>query len=340
MNLDWLFRFVNEFITRKWNNTMANILNPTGTKQSLKCIEIPLNKFTEEVVPHHQKIFEQYKATVQKLVLVNNGEQLKREVKDKKRLIKQLRDLMYELDTLRTQVEDADLDKFDTKTLSLRKIIISLITGYTGMYCSTCKLFNLIIAIYTDMQCILDLEKTVEKVSNSHRQDEETDKENCDPFEGTSQLQLEEDLESLKLKQRQEQLNKVDNLNKDVGELHEMYKHLNEMVDTQKENVEHSGRTVETAQQNVEIGTRDIIKAHRLRAVAYPVTGAFLGGIIGGPIGLVAGLKIGGVAALGCAIAGYTGGKYFKKWHEPESIQPEEKTKEETPSGATQKKDI
>lgn len=58
--------------------------------------------------------------------------QLKREIKEKKRTVKQLRDLMYELDTLRAQVEDEDLDKFDIKTLSLRKIILNLINGYTG----------------------------------------------------------------------------------------------------------------------------------------------------------------------------------------------------------------
>lgn len=39
---------------------------------------------------------------------------------------------MYELDTLRTQVDNEDLDKFDIKTLSLRKIILSLINGYSG----------------------------------------------------------------------------------------------------------------------------------------------------------------------------------------------------------------
>lgn len=57
---------------------------------------------------------------------------MQREVKDKRRTIKQLRDLMYELDTLRTQVGDEDLDKFDIKTVSLRKIILGLINGYLG----------------------------------------------------------------------------------------------------------------------------------------------------------------------------------------------------------------
>lgn len=39
---------------------------------------------------------------------------------------------MYELETLRTQVMDADLDRFDAKTVAVRKIIIHLIQGYTG----------------------------------------------------------------------------------------------------------------------------------------------------------------------------------------------------------------
>lgn len=66
------------------------------------------------------------------LISQNNVQLVHQEVKSKKRIVKQLKDLMYELDTLRAQVEDSDLDRFDTKTLSFRKIIITLISGYTG----------------------------------------------------------------------------------------------------------------------------------------------------------------------------------------------------------------
>ncbi|KAJ8924696.1 hypothetical protein NQ315_000847 [Exocentrus adspersus] len=296
---------------------MATAFTPGIQKQSLKYLEVPLNKFTDEVIPHHQKIYEQYKATVQKLVLGNNANQLKREVKDKKRTIKQLRDLMYELDTLRAQVEDEDLDKFDIKTLSLRKIILTLVNGYT------------------------ELEKAAEKVTATQNSTEDIEKENCNPFHGASQIQIHENIDDLRLKERQDQLNKVENINKDVEELHALYKDLNEMVETQGEDVNHVEETVESAHQNIESGAKDIMKAHKIKAVAYPVTGAFLGGIIGGPIGLVAGLKVGGIAALGCAIAGYTGGKYFKKMHDPETIPADtlETTEQET-SNTSQKKDI
>ncbi|XP_023024308.1 syntaxin 17 isoform X2 [Leptinotarsa decemlineata] len=220
---------------------MASVLNPSITKQPLKMIEVPLSKFSEEVIPHHQKVFDQYKAMIHKKISVNDTGQLKKEVKDRKRTIKQLRDLMYELDTLRTQVEDEDLDKFDLKTLSLRKILINLINGYTG------------------------LEKSVDKILNDSNITEEIQKENCDPFEGTSQIQIQGSLEEIRLKQRQDQLNEVENIHKDVEDLHEMYQSLNEIVGTQAELVENVEKNVESTQQNVESGVQSLVKAHNYR---------------------------------------------------------------------------
>nr|CAH7728652.1 unnamed protein product [Callosobruchus chinensis] len=218
---------------------MANLIPSNGSKQPLKVLEVPLNKFSDEVVPHHQNVFEQYKAGIQKLVAINNTEQLKKEIKEKKRTVKQLRDLMYELDTLRTQVEDEDLDRFDIKTLSLRKIIINLINGYT------------------------ELEKSAEKLIQATEAKLASEKENCNPFEGASQLQLQENLNDLKLKQHREQLSRVENINKDVEDLHEMYKDLHGMVETQATHVDHVEESVESTQKNVEGGMRELVKAHK-----------------------------------------------------------------------------
>lgn len=68
---------------------------------------------------------------------LNNTTQLVKEIKDKKRAVRQLRDLLYELDTLRTQVEDNDLDPFDTKTMPLRSSILKLTKAYQGTEYST-----------------------------------------------------------------------------------------------------------------------------------------------------------------------------------------------------------
>lgn len=44
----------------------------------------------------------------------------------------QLKSLLYELDTLRAQVNDDELDKFDVLTVALRKTILNIINQYKG----------------------------------------------------------------------------------------------------------------------------------------------------------------------------------------------------------------
>jgi len=54
-------------------------------------------------------------------------------------------------------------------------------------------------------------------------------------------------------------------------------------------------------------------QATKIKAVTFPLIGAAVGGICGGPIGLAVGLKAGAAVALGGGIVGFLGGKYFKK---------------------------
>lgn len=45
--------------------------NTTGkATKSLKIIEVPLNKFSEEVIPHHQKMLLQHKQVIQKVAII------------------------------------------------------------------------------------------------------------------------------------------------------------------------------------------------------------------------------------------------------------------------------
>lgn len=69
------------------------------------------------------------------------------------------------------------------------------------------------------------------------------------------------------------------------------------MVDNMEDNIEET-------QINVKEGAKYLQKASAYKVAAYPLAGAMLGTCIGGPIGLLAGLKIGGLAAVGCGLLG------------------------------------
>ena len=51
------------------------------------------------------------------------------------------------------------------------------------------------------------------------------------------------------------------------------------------------------------------LQAAKYKGSLLPVLGAVIGGSLGGPVGIIAGLKIGGVAALGGGLMG----KFIKK---------------------------
>lgn len=73
---------------------------------------------------------------------------------------------------------------------------------------------------------------------------------------------------------------------------------------------------VETALVHVEEGQTHLAKAAKLKTALYPITGALIGTCIGGPVGLLAGLKIGSLAAIGGTVLGFAGGKGLKEWQE------------------------
>ncbi|XP_017774784.1 PREDICTED: syntaxin-17 [Nicrophorus vespilloides] len=278
-------------------------------KQPFKVIEIPLNKFNEEAVPHHQYLFEEHQKTIQKLISGNKTEQLVKEIRDKKKIVRQLKDLQYELDTLRAQVQNIDLGKFDEKTVQSLKLIARFLKEYSA------------------------LEKQVTHLIEAQNEVNENI-ENENPFQAAGQLQIHANIEDLRLQDKIDTMVKVEALEVDVQDLQGMYVNLNQMVGEQAETVDVIESNVEGTQESVNQGLKSLMKASKLKTAAYPMTGALLGTLLGGPLGLVAGFKVGGIAAVGCGVAGYAGGKFFKKCNDtedtttpveiPETNKPEE----------------
>lgn len=87
--------------------------------------------------------------------------------------------------------------------------------------------------------------------------------ENTDPFEGVQQIQIQENLDDLKLKEHETRLKSVKAIEEDVEGIHGIYSQLHQMVGEQAEHVENVENNVEVTEQNVKSGLKQIIKAHK-----------------------------------------------------------------------------
>lgn len=126
--------------------------------------------------------------------------------------------------------------------------------------------------------------------------------------------QIEADFEAQEhqLEQRRACLQELENLQHEIYDLNGMFHNMSELVQVQAESVEAIADNAEEALEQVQQGELNLRRALTYKKAMYPVVGAVLGTCLGGPIGLVAGLKAGGLAAVGCGILGFTGGSVLK----------------------------
>uniref|UniRef100_A0A7M4F4A3 Syntaxin-17 n=1 Tax=Crocodylus porosus TaxID=8502 RepID=A0A7M4F4A3_CROPO len=103
-------------------------------------------------------------------------------------------------------------------------------------------------------------------------------------------------------------------LEEDLIELNQLVTDFSLLVHSQQEKIDRIEDHVNNAAVNVEEGTKNLGKAAKYKLAALPVAGALIGGVVGGPIGLLAGFKVAGIAAaLGGGILGFTGGKLIQR---------------------------
>lgn len=103
-------------------------------------------------------------------------------------------------------------------------------------------------------------------------------------------------------------------LEADLIELSQLVTEFSLLVNSQQEKIDSIEDHVNSAAVNVEEGTKNLGKAAKYKLAALPVAGALIGGVVGGPIGLLAGFKVAGIAAaLGGGVLGFTGGKLIQR---------------------------
>ena len=125
--------------------------------------------------------------------------------------------------------------------------------------------------------------------------------------------------ENVRLKDNKDRLEKVESINRDLVELHEIATSMSALVNEQGEVVDNIEANITDAEEKVTEGTKSLIKASGYAGAMGPITCAAIGGAVLGPVGAVVGLKIGLASAFGGSIISYCGAKFVQNKNLDES---------------------
>lgn len=82
-------------------------------KLPLKRVELSAKKFNEVAVPYNLGLLKNHRSQIEKSLALGDWSKVKQEEINASRIVKQMKNLMLEMDVLRDKVRDDDLDKFD-----------------------------------------------------------------------------------------------------------------------------------------------------------------------------------------------------------------------------------
>lgn len=101
-----------------------------SNKIPIKLAEVSIQKFNESGIPHHLSLLQNHKSNIEKCLALGDFDKIKKEEINATRVIKQLKNLLVEMDGLRSKVRTEDIAKFDAKTLDSRKKALAEINSY------------------------------------------------------------------------------------------------------------------------------------------------------------------------------------------------------------------
>jgi syntaxin 17 len=86
--------------------------------------------------------------------------------------------------------------------------------------------------------------------------------------------------------------NKFEQLEKDLNDITALFREVNTMVSEHSQYIDSIENSLNTIKEDTKIATNDLTIAKTYKTT-LPIVGAVFGGIIGGPLGIVAGSKAG-----------------------------------------------
>lgn len=100
---------------------------------AIKQATLAIQKFNEIGIPHHLGLLKNHKSNIEKCLALSDWEKLKKEEINATRVVKQLKNLILEMDCLRSKIAEVELDQFDELTLPGRQKAKEAIREYLGI---------------------------------------------------------------------------------------------------------------------------------------------------------------------------------------------------------------
>jgi len=280
--------------------------NSEVIKHPLKRFEPTLRTSLRIVIPSNLDRLKKHKNNIEKYTYTKQWMELNKEQINATRTVQQLKATIRDLDNIKFQIREEDLDGFEKSITPMKQQSIQSIQEFASLEI-----------------LILNEVKSSQIQANENRV---SDKRVTQPTDTLDDLLFPDDtspqrpITPQQIQNTQPSTEQItahhswEELRESLMELNSLVKDFATVVHHQQENVDRIEENIETAHENVHAGASYLGQASKYKAVMLPIGGAIAGGLMGGPIGMLAGFKLAGVvAAVGCAAAGYQGGKYMKR---------------------------
>jgi len=265
-------------------------------------LEPTLRKSVDMVIPMNLDRLTKHKTNIERLAHLNKLRELHIEQVNASRTVAQLKATIRDLDNIKQQIVKSDRNEFIRRIQPVKEKALYSIQDFN--------------TVLTNIQHSSELSEPEDDNSRTDQSPLDSNirsRTNAAPQVIDHPLQQTQEQEVKNEGMSEEVLEGCSNLQAALVDLNELVEHFSSLVHQQQEVVDSIEDNIETAHQSVNLGARALAQANKYKAGALPVAGALIGGLVGGPIGLLAGFKIAGVAtAVGGSLIGYKGLSYVK----------------------------
>ncbi|XP_037640315.1 syntaxin-17 [Sebastes umbrosus] len=272
-----------------------------GNKLTLRRLEAPIHKFIKVALPTDLERLQKHHNNILKYQQSQQWDRLHLEHINASRTVQQLRANMREMEKLCTRVRAEDAEALDALVKPVRDRASAAARDFLLLHSNP---------VPQPAPATPPATQPSSCVSSGYHAAADDDDVYEEQVVSGRQIQL----HLPEIPADQSAAESWDDLEEELKELSGVVMEFSLLVHSQQEKIDSIEDNVNTAAANVEEGTRSLGKAVGYKLMVLPVAGALLGGVLGGPLGLLAGFKVAGVAAaLGGGALGFAGGNLVQK---------------------------